>query len=111
MTVNLKMEPSFIVNEMDLQWQSELNFCENIEKIVKEFKECRKLQPIKILIHGPPAVGKTEVAKKLCELYNLHYISVDSLIKDTLAALVIHFSSIASISIINFYTVKCSELI
>lgn len=87
MTVNLKMEPNYIVNDLGVAFQSDLNFCENVTNMVKEFKEARKLQPKRIFLHGPPAVGKTSIAKELCGYYDLHYISVKSLIDETVAGL------------------------
>lgn len=86
-TLNLKMEPSYIVNDLGYTFKSDLNFAENINRIAQEYKDARKLRPIRILLHGPPAVGKTMIAKQLCEHYNLHYISVKSLIEDSIAEL------------------------
>lgn len=54
---------------------------ENIN-IVKELK------PLKLVIHGPPAAGKTQLAIRLCQRYGAHYISVRSMIDETLEELV-----------------------
>ena len=40
------------------------------------------------LIVGPPAVGKTTVAKALCEHYKLHHIKMKDVIDETIANLV-----------------------
>lgn len=36
-------------------------------------------QPIKICILGPPAVGKSTVAQKLCNFYKIHHIDVKAI--------------------------------
>ncbi|KAK5648243.1 hypothetical protein RI129_003135 [Pyrocoelia pectoralis] len=83
-TINLTMEPGFIVETLQIQWESEINFVENIDNIVKEFKNTRGLTPLKIIMHGPPAVGKTVIAKQLANYYGIHYVSVKSVIDETI---------------------------
>lgn len=46
------------------------------------------LKPLKAIIHGPPASGKTTLAKGLCQRYGAHYVSVRSMIDETLQELV-----------------------
>lgn len=43
-----------------------------------------QLKPLKLVIHGPPASGKTQVAQRLCRRYGAHYISVKTMIDETL---------------------------
>ncbi|CAH0627194.1 unnamed protein product [Chrysodeixis includens] len=78
MTLNLSMEPTFIVETMGLQWASELTFAENIPVLIKQFKKERGLKPFKVIIFGPPIVGKTTLAKSICEAYGLVYISPET---------------------------------
>lgn len=77
------MEPEFIMSTLGISWRSEMNLVENIEAIVEEFKTNRNLEPLKIVIHGPPCSGKTKLARLLCEQYNLNYISVRSILDPT----------------------------
>ncbi|XP_050295556.1 adenylate kinase 7-like isoform X2 [Anthonomus grandis grandis] len=42
------------------------------------------LKPLKLMIHGPPAVGKTEIARRICKMYGAHYVSVKTMIEETL---------------------------
>lgn len=58
-----------------------------MEKFVQEYKATRGLQPLNVLVHGPPASGKTYLAKKLAEHYKIHYVDVDSVMKDALEGL------------------------
>lgn len=49
MTLNLFMEPTFIVETMGLQWTSELSFTENVPILMKQFKKERALKPFKVI--------------------------------------------------------------
>ncbi len=40
-------------------------------------------QPIKICILGPPASGKTTIAKQLAQEYKLHYLQIKEVIEET----------------------------
>ncbi|KAL3277400.1 hypothetical protein HHI36_012749 [Cryptolaemus montrouzieri] len=86
-TVNLNMDPAFILESLPIEWQYETGFLENISRIVEELKESRELAPIKIMIHGPPGSGKSRLAKRICDHYGLHYVSVKTLIEETLQGL------------------------
>lgn len=83
------MEPGYIVESLALRWQNELSLADNMKNIVEEFKMERNLLPIHIIIHGPPSVGKTRLAKKLCDYYGSHYVSVKTMIEETISDLVI----------------------
>lgn len=48
LSLNLNMEPVFVVEEMDLQWVSETPFPENIPVLIKQFKIARRLKPFKV---------------------------------------------------------------
>ncbi|KAH0790238.1 adenylate kinase 7-like [Histomonas meleagridis] len=61
---------------------NELGFVATINKTKKEFIENHKLYPLRILISGPPLVGKTYLASHLSNLYSLPLINVDSLISE-----------------------------
>ncbi|XP_044264906.1 adenylate kinase 7-like [Tribolium madens] len=81
-TVNLNMEPVFLVENLQLEWQSELTIAENMLQVVREFTAKRNLRPVKIIIHGPPGSGKTQLAKKMCEYYNSKYVSIPTMLED-----------------------------
>lgn len=46
------------------------------------------VQPLKAIIHGPPASGKTKLAQRLCKIYGAHYVSVKTMIDEILDDLV-----------------------
>lgn len=86
MTVNLNIDPVFVLER--IRWHFDTPFTDNIRAIIKEYKAWRELRPIRIIVLGPPASGKTRVARFLVEHYHLHYINVENLINDTIKNLV-----------------------
>ncbi|KAI8784829.1 adenylate kinase 7 [Biomphalaria glabrata] len=82
--VNLRMDAVFVKESMRVNWVSEQGLIENITSIVKEFKDTRSLQPLRAAILGPPASGKTTVAKQLCDLFKLHHILIKNVIDEEL---------------------------
>ncbi|XP_031327506.1 adenylate kinase 7-like isoform X2 [Photinus pyralis] len=83
-TINLTMEPGFIVETLQIQWENEINMVENIANVANEFRNTRGLVPLRIIIHGPPAVGKTRIAMQLADYYGVHYVNVKSVINETI---------------------------
>lgn len=57
-------------------------FVNSIESVKIEFLECRGVDPLRILICGPPLSGKSYVASRLSYRYSLPLITVDSLIAE-----------------------------
>ncbi|CAL8314971.1 unnamed protein product [Lota lota] len=88
LSVDLRMEAALLKDTFNLRWTSESGMVENIDRIVGEYKHTRQLVPIRIFITGPPAVGKTTVAQKLCNHYKLHHIKVDEVIREKITHLV-----------------------
>ncbi|KFQ82436.1 Adenylate kinase 7, partial [Phoenicopterus ruber ruber] len=87
--VNLRMESMFLKETFNIKWVAQAGLVENIEQIVKEYKQSRGLLPLKVCIHGPPGVGKSTVAEELCKHYKLHHIKINDVISETIADLVV----------------------
>ncbi|NWI08782.1 KAD7 kinase, partial [Crypturellus soui] len=85
--VNLRMEAIFLKDNFNIKWIAQTGLVENIEEIIKEYKESRGLLPLKIYIHGPPGVGKSSIAENLCRHYKLHHIKIKDVISETIANL------------------------
>ncbi|MBN3294855.1 KAD7 kinase, partial [Amia calva] len=85
--VNLRLEAVFVKENFNIRWVAEAGLIENIEHVVKEYKQTRGLLPIKICILGPPAVGKSTVAEKICKHYKLHHIKINDVITEAVATL------------------------
>ncbi|XP_061563439.1 adenylate kinase 7-like isoform X3 [Cololabis saira] len=54
---------------------------------VDEYSSRNIAQPVKICLLGPPAVGKSTVAKKLCQHYKIHHISIKEMIEEKISQL------------------------
>ncbi|XP_008933772.1 PREDICTED: adenylate kinase 7, partial [Merops nubicus] len=85
--VNLRMESMFLKDTFNIKWAAEAGLVANIEKIVKEYKQSRGLQPLKVYIHGPPGVGKSTIAEELCKHYKLHHIKINDMISEKIVNL------------------------
>ncbi|XP_009946004.1 PREDICTED: adenylate kinase 7, partial [Leptosomus discolor] len=85
--VNLRMESMFLKETFNIKWVAEAGLVENIEQIVKEYKQSRGLLPLKVYIHGPPGAGKSTIAEELCKHYKLHHIKINDVISETIANL------------------------
>uniref|UniRef100_A0A8C1VCN8 Adenylate kinase 7a n=1 Tax=Cyprinus carpio TaxID=7962 RepID=A0A8C1VCN8_CYPCA len=96
--VNLRTESVFLKDRLNLHWECESGIVDNISQVLEEYKQTRQLLPIKICLLGPPAVGKSSVAVKLCRQYKLHHIDVNKTINEKVRRLV---SEIYSMS--NFF--------
>ncbi|XP_041661053.1 adenylate kinase 7-like isoform X2 [Cheilinus undulatus] len=87
LSVDLRLEAFVIKESLNLHWTSEGGMTENIESIVKEYKDTRQLLPIRIFLTGPPAVGKTTVAEKLSGHYQIHHIKIKEVIEEKITQL------------------------
>uniref|UniRef100_A0A8C9P6R2 Adenylate kinase 7 n=1 Tax=Spermophilus dauricus TaxID=99837 RepID=A0A8C9P6R2_SPEDA len=85
--VNLKMEALFVKENFNIRWVAQTGFVENINNILKEYKQSRGLLAIKICILGPPAVGKSSIAEQLAEHYKVHHIKTKDVISEAIARL------------------------
>lgn len=86
MTVNLNIDPVYIIDR--IRWYFDMPFRDVIDVVIEEYKAARNLRPVKIIILGPPASGKTRVARYLADHYGIHYVHVKTLISDTIQKLV-----------------------
>lgn len=116
--VNLCMEAVFIRNLFSINWLCESGLVNNIELVVEEYRQTRglmvgtkadrnmslcneytmtvdhivcagcSLQPIRLCVLGPPAVGKSTISKQICQHYKLHHITLKDTILDTIDLLV-----------------------
>lgn len=66
------------------------------------------VQPLKAIIHGPPAAGKTKLAQRLCKLYGAHYVNVRTMIDEILEDLVGDTSIFPLCLIYSLKTPECA---
>ncbi|KAJ3218844.1 Adenylate kinase 7 [Dinochytrium kinnereticum] len=84
--VNLRLEPGH-VKDMNFDWKYESGIVENINQLVQEYKDARGLHPLKAVIHGPPASGKSHTAQQIAAHYEIHLIEVEAVVKEAIARL------------------------
>uniref|UniRef100_A0A3Q3L073 Adenylate kinase 7-like n=1 Tax=Mastacembelus armatus TaxID=205130 RepID=A0A3Q3L073_9TELE len=94
LNINLCLDAFIIKDSFNLHWRSEYGMVKNMENIVNEYKDTRQLLPIRICLVGPPAVGKTTVAEKLCSHYQIHHIKIKEVIEEKITQLkeIVHCS-------------------
>ncbi|KAF5894795.1 galactocerebrosidase isoform X1, partial [Clarias magur] len=85
--INLRTEDTFFTNNFSINWVSKKGIVENINQVVQEYKHTRGLLPVCICLLGPPAVGKSTIAEKICKHYTLHHVQIKTTIPETLANL------------------------
>ncbi|KAJ3197257.1 Adenylate kinase 7 [Irineochytrium annulatum] len=84
--VNLRLEPGH-VKDMAFEWKYEAGIIENLPQLIQEYKDARGLTPLKIVLHGPPASGKTYLAKMIAAYYEIHLVEADEVVKEAVARL------------------------
>lgn len=109
MTIDLRLESDFLTRSRYMRWRSERDFVANVENIVQEFRDARSIHPVRLIVLGPPASGKSMIARELAKYYRLNFIAIKKLILDTIEELVsligLHTSSFRGIDLnftINF---------
>jgi len=85
--MDIRMESVYVKDNMNINWISETGIIDNIVTVIKEYKETRKLLPMRIMVLGAPATGKTTLSKLLCDKYKLHHLHIKKVIDDTFARL------------------------
>jgi adenylate kinase len=86
LTVNLRLDPVYI-KEAEIELKYENGIVENIAQLVQEYKDARGLWPIKVVVHGPPASGRTTLAQKIAEQYKIHYLEPEEVAAQVIADL------------------------
>jgi len=86
MTVDLNIDPVYIIDR--IRWYFDMPFRDVVKVVIKEYQAARNLRPVKIIVLGPPASGKTRVARYLADHYGIHYVYVKTLISDAIQKLV-----------------------
>ncbi|XP_070843607.1 adenylate kinase 7-like [Chaetodon trifascialis] len=87
LNIDLRLDALTIKDSFSLRWTSEAGMVENIESVVEEYIDARQLLPIRICLVGPPAVGKTTVAEKLCSHYQIHHIKINEITEEKVSHL------------------------
>ncbi|XP_068608564.1 adenylate kinase 7 [Brachionichthys hirsutus] len=87
MSVNLRLDGVRVKQLLAVDWRCESGLVENIELVVEEYRQQRGLQPLRLCVLGPPAVGKSSVCEQISRFYKLHYITAKEAIAETVSRL------------------------
>eukprot|EP00419_Tripos_fusus_P010078 CAMPEP_0172663264 /NCGR_PEP_ID=MMETSP1074-20121228/5811_1 /TAXON_ID=2916 /ORGANISM="Ceratium fusus, Strain PA161109" /LENGTH=800 /DNA_ID=CAMNT_0013479229 /DNA_START=140 /DNA_END=2542 /DNA_ORIENTATION=+ len=81
MTLNLRMKPSEVMLTEEFAdkaeppgWWCKEGLLKNVRKISDEFCRARKLQALRVLIAGPPASGKSTLARAVSEHFRIPHL-------------------------------------
>lgn len=72
------------VKEFDFEWVSQEGFVENIDRIMLEYRQVRNLMPVRIVVSGAPATGKTLISQAVAHHYKLPHLSTKNVIAEFL---------------------------
>lgn len=75
------------VQELVPEWHCREGQIENIMRVAQEFRASRDLRPLRVVLTGPPATGKTTLAAKLAKEYCLPVVTLESATQEMLASL------------------------
>jgi len=70
---------------VDLPWVAQNGLPEVIEQVRQEYVAARGLKPVRVMMHGPPASGKTHHAELLAKEFYLPHIKIGDVIEEALA--------------------------
>ncbi|XP_016887307.1 adenylate kinase 7-like [Cynoglossus semilaevis] len=85
--VNLRLDGVLVRELFEVNWRYESGLVTNIEQMVEEYRQIRGLEPVRVCVLGPPAVGKTTVSKLIAEHYKIHHLTVKDTIAETISRL------------------------
>jgi len=71
MVLDLKMEPSSLMQQEDFEWHCRGGFLKNIRMVAEEFSTERELRAMRVIIAGPPASGKNTLCKAVSDHFNI----------------------------------------
>lgn len=75
-------EKEALMKKNKFDWHTEKGIIKKIDVLNKEFNQFRGLNPVKIMISGPPASGKTFYADMLAKYYNVPKVNVSHLLSE-----------------------------
>ena len=73
-------DPEEAAKRLKFPWHCEKGILKNALALNVEFNQKRGVRPVKILITGPPASGKSYYAHKLAQYYNVPHITIKDIL-------------------------------
>lgn len=81
--VDLKLE-SVTVKELGIEWVAETGLVNCMNLVVEQYRQQRGIQPLKVLLLGPPASGKTKYSERLSEEYGVPVLQTKAVLDEML---------------------------
>jgi len=73
------------IDELGIEWHAQGGLLAAIPTVVQEFRESRRLQPLRLLVHGNDSITMTELASALAEEYKLPHIQASAVLAEAAA--------------------------
>ncbi|GBG32878.1 Adenylate kinase 7 [Hondaea fermentalgiana] len=70
------------VQELVPEWHCREGQVESMLRMAREFRAARDLRPLRVVLSGPPASGKSMVASKLAQKYCLPLVSAEAAVQE-----------------------------
>ncbi|KAF4665073.1 hypothetical protein FOL46_003898, partial [Perkinsus olseni] len=83
--LDVRLQASDFLHHPEFTWWSKDGPVAAVDKLINEFCAWRNLRPLKLVLIGPPASGKTFYAAKIAESYRLVHITVGPVVQEALA--------------------------
>ncbi len=83
LTIDVKLKCSKVLKEADFWHCAEGIIPANLKTLNQEFNLFRGLFPLRILIAGPPASGKSHYASLLAQAYGVPHVTIKEILEMT----------------------------
>eukprot|EP00659_Diplonema_papillatum_P020391 gene20391-31380_t len=81
-TIDVRAEPGKIMEIVDEdEWVAKAGFAECSAKVVAEFKKERQVEPLRLVVMGPPASGKSFYSRELASHYKVPACNIYDIIQ------------------------------
>ncbi|CAG7834071.1 unnamed protein product [Allacma fusca] len=85
--LDLPIESTFCQDNFDVDWTAENGIKSIMQLVVEEYRRARGLIPIKLILVGPPGIGKSTVARQIADIYHFHHFDDETMVETTVELL------------------------
>jgi adenylate kinase len=72
---------------MDLVWRYEAGILEQLNQFLDEYRRARGINPLRLVLLGPPQVGKSHLAQRISSKYSLPLVDSRAVVRETIERL------------------------
>lgn len=95
---NLRLSPDADATYLRMSWKARSGLVASIDSVVAEYREARKLQPVRIVVLGPPSSGKTTLCNNLAAHYGVRRVDAKAVIESGLAAMQLRAAELSTLA-------------